>query len=137
LYHHQKFTTYTNCYLCAEYDQAFITLIPHCFALNAYGVRVKYPDEIEVDERKANQAISDAQTVLMFNPIVTIRAEIENEYAKDVLVTHAQVTKINDPEKSDQTRTPLDESEKVECDSDECSPEFSLNGPSRSAGLEI
>jgi HEPN domain-containing protein len=63
------------CYLCAEYDGAFAALVPHCTALNAYGVRVKYPDEIEVDERKACQAIADAQAIQSFEQITATRAE--------------------------------------------------------------
>ena len=65
------------CYFCAEYDKAFDALVPHCVNLNVYGVRVRYPDEIEVDESKARQAIADAQTLQSFEPIVSVRAEVE------------------------------------------------------------
>jgi HEPN domain-containing protein len=65
------------CYLCAEHDKAFTAMVPHCTALNVYGVRVKYPDEMEVDERKARQAIADAQAIQSFEPIAATRAAIE------------------------------------------------------------
>jgi HEPN domain-containing protein len=60
--------------MCEDYDSRFAEITPQCERLNPYGVHVKYPDEIEVDERKSKQAIADAQTISEFAPLAEARA---------------------------------------------------------------
>jgi HEPN domain-containing protein len=79
------------CLLCANFDKSFETLIPICNNLNPYGVRVKYPDEIVIDEQEAKQSIADAQAIQAFEPIAVVRTAIETEYKKQHFVTEATV----------------------------------------------
>ncbi|MDR2615518.1 MAG: HEPN domain-containing protein [Oscillospiraceae bacterium] len=78
--------------MCEDYDSSFSEIMTQCNNLNPYGVRVKYPDEVIVDERAARQAIADARTVQAFEPVTTIRAALEADYKEHCTVT--QVTAI-------------------------------------------
>jgi HEPN domain-containing protein len=69
--------------LCEDYGVSFSEIIAPCSRLNPYGVRVKYPDEIDIDERNAAQAISDAETVASFAPIAEMRKALETEHRKE------------------------------------------------------
>jgi HEPN domain-containing protein len=80
--------------MCEDFDPRFSEITEQCNRLNPYGVRAKYPDEIVIDENDAKEAIADAQFVMEFAPIVSIRTALETEYRKQFTVT--QVTAITD-----------------------------------------
>jgi hypothetical protein len=66
--------------LCAEFDSSFSDILPHCYTLNPYGARVKYPDEIDVDEIKMIQAIAAARAIQI--SIVDVHSKTKAEYSQ-------------------------------------------------------
>jgi HEPN domain-containing protein len=52
--------------LCTAYETSFSTIQPYCVSLNPYGVHVRYPNELAVDDGIAGQAIDYAEKVFMF-----------------------------------------------------------------------
>ncbi|MDR1328348.1 MAG: HEPN domain-containing protein [Oscillospiraceae bacterium] len=85
------------CDKCCDFDKSFNTLLPICDNLNPYGIRVKYPDEIEVDENEAGQAIADAEAIQAFEPIAAVRTALEAEHRKQYTVTQATATAKSKP----------------------------------------
>jgi HEPN domain-containing protein len=75
------------CDKCCDLDKFFNALLPICDNLNPYGIRVKYPDEIEVGENEASQAIADAEAIQAFEPIAAVRTALEAEYREQYAVT--------------------------------------------------
>jgi HEPN domain-containing protein len=75
------------CDKCSSFDESFNEILRVCDNLNPYGVRVKYPDEIEVSEIEARQAIADAEAIQAFAPIVAVRASLEADYKENMLIT--------------------------------------------------
>jgi len=54
------------CQLCANYDNSFEELLDACADLTPYGVAVRYPNELAVDDVIAKLAISKAQSIYDF-----------------------------------------------------------------------
>ena len=52
--------------LCIAYEASFSTIQPYCVSLNPYGVHVRYPNELAVDDSITGQAISYTEKVLGF-----------------------------------------------------------------------
>ena len=52
--------------LCLIQESGFSVMLPFCISLNPYGVAVKYPNELAVDEVIAKKAIADAKKVYDF-----------------------------------------------------------------------
>ena len=78
--------------LCANIDASFAKIKAPCIRLSPYSARAKHPDEIEVDRHNAAQAISGAETVASFAPIMKIRTELEAEYRKEYAVSETTQT---------------------------------------------
>ena len=54
------------CNLCITADNSFSDILDNCSKLNPYGVIVRYPNELAVDEAIANIAVDLAQQVYDF-----------------------------------------------------------------------
>jgi len=54
------------CQLCMEFDSTFSEILGACSILTPYGVAVRYPNELAVDDNIAGQAIDYAEKVLTF-----------------------------------------------------------------------
>jgi len=54
------------CQLCMQYDGAFESILDMCVELTPYGVAVRYPNELAVDENIAKRAVDTAQQVYDF-----------------------------------------------------------------------
>jgi len=54
------------CHLCMIMDNSFAFLLDNCSALNPYGVAVRYPNQLEVDDIITKSAISKAQVIYDF-----------------------------------------------------------------------
>jgi len=52
--------------LCTAQEAAFSTIQPYCVSLNPYGVQVRYPNELAVDDNITGQAISYTEKILEF-----------------------------------------------------------------------
>ena len=52
--------------LCIAHETSFSTIQPYCVSLNPYGVQVRYPNELAVDDNITGQAINYAGKVLEF-----------------------------------------------------------------------
>ena len=52
--------------LCAIHDSNFSTIQLHCVFLNPYGVHVRYPNELNVDDTLTKTAIEKAQIIYDF-----------------------------------------------------------------------
>jgi HEPN domain-containing protein len=52
--------------LCAAQETSFSMLQPYCVSLNPYGVQVRYPNELAVDDSITAQAIDYAEKILEF-----------------------------------------------------------------------
>jgi HEPN domain-containing protein len=51
--------------LCIAQDSGFSILLPHCVFLNPYGVKVRYPNELAIDESITKQAIDYAEKLFV------------------------------------------------------------------------
>ena len=54
------------CNRCAMHDATFSTIQQYCVFLNPYGVHVRYPNELAVDETITKMAIEKAQKIFDF-----------------------------------------------------------------------
>jgi len=54
------------CQICANYDNSFSEILDACADLTPYGVAVRYPNELAVDDVIAKLAISKAQSIYDF-----------------------------------------------------------------------
>ena len=54
------------CQLCKEHDDTFSLILDACADLTPYGVAVRYPNELSVDDAIAKLAINDAQVIYDF-----------------------------------------------------------------------
>ena len=54
------------CQLCIQHDNTFSELLDACSNLTPYGVSVRYPNELAVDEVIVKSAIDDAQQTYDF-----------------------------------------------------------------------
>ena len=52
--------------LCMIYDSDFLTIQQYCVFLNPYGVNVRYPNELAVDDFLTKSAIENAQKIFEF-----------------------------------------------------------------------
>jgi HEPN domain-containing protein len=52
--------------LCTELEPSFSILQRHCVLLNPYGVHVRYPNELAVDDELTNSALDTAQLIFDF-----------------------------------------------------------------------
>ena len=52
--------------LCTAIESSFSTIQPYCVSLNPYGVQVRYPNELAVDDNITGQAINYAEKILGF-----------------------------------------------------------------------
>ncbi len=48
---------------CSQYDSSFENVMEQCINLTDYGVQIRYPFHIDVEERDIKMAIEDAQTI--------------------------------------------------------------------------
>jgi HEPN domain-containing protein len=54
------------CQICMEFDSTFTEILDACSDLTPYGVAVRYPNELAVDDVLAKLAIDKAQIVYNF-----------------------------------------------------------------------
>ncbi|MCL1947739.1 MAG: HEPN domain-containing protein [Chitinivibrionia bacterium] len=54
------------CEMCIEFDETFNEISDLCSRLDPYGVVVKYPNQLEIDENLAKIIISRAQSIYDF-----------------------------------------------------------------------
>ena len=54
------------CELCVGFDSSFGELMDDCVVLTPYATKVRYPDEIEIDEQDAKSALQKAERILTF-----------------------------------------------------------------------
>ena len=54
------------CQICANYDNSFEELLDACADLTPYGIAVRYPNELAVDDVIAKLAIGKAQSIYDF-----------------------------------------------------------------------
>jgi len=52
--------------LCKMHDSNFSTIRQYCIFLNPYGVQVRYPNELAVDDSIAKKAIENAEKIFGF-----------------------------------------------------------------------
>jgi HEPN domain-containing protein len=52
--------------LCIDQEANFSSIQPFCASLNPYGVQVRYPNELAVDDSITGQAINYAEKILEF-----------------------------------------------------------------------
>ena len=62
--------------LCAQWNISFDEIISKCNALNPYGVQLRYPDEIEIDERLTKRALQNAAEIKDFLPLQKLRRSL-------------------------------------------------------------
>jgi len=66
------------CQLCMTLEDSFFCMLDNCSRLNPYGVAVRYPNELAVDEAIAKNAISMAQQVFDFcSEKITVIEEVK------------------------------------------------------------
>jgi HEPN domain-containing protein len=54
------------CQICIDYDNAFSEILDACADLTPYGIAVRYPNELAVDDAIAKSAIDKAQIIFDF-----------------------------------------------------------------------
>ena len=54
------------CNLCATHDQKFLSILSYCVSLNPYGVHVRYPNELSVDDTITEHAIENTKKLFEF-----------------------------------------------------------------------
>ena len=54
------------CNLCISFEDSFSAMMNNCSKLNPYGVSVRYPNELELDETIANLALTMAKETFEF-----------------------------------------------------------------------
>ena len=54
------------CQLCMSYDNTFSEILDECSDLTPYGVAVRYPNELAVDDEIAQSALNKAKIVYGF-----------------------------------------------------------------------
>jgi HEPN domain-containing protein len=54
------------CQLCMQHDSVFVTLLDMCAELTPYGVAVRYPNELDIDDNIARLALDKAQQIYDF-----------------------------------------------------------------------
>jgi HEPN domain-containing protein len=54
------------CQMCMKYDNTFSEILDACADLTPYGVAVRYPNELAVDDAIAKSAIGKAQCIYDF-----------------------------------------------------------------------
>jgi len=52
--------------LCTTLEASFSTIKQYCVSLNPYGVQVRYPNELAIDDNITRQAINYAEKILEF-----------------------------------------------------------------------
>jgi HEPN domain-containing protein len=52
--------------LCAKLDPSFSILQQYCVSINPYGVHVRYPNELAVDDELTKSALDTAQLIFDF-----------------------------------------------------------------------
>jgi HEPN domain-containing protein len=66
--------------LCISTDSSFNLISSECQRLNLFGVKVKYPNEVFLDQEVVRQAIVDAETIYNFEPLVYAFAKAKDDY---------------------------------------------------------
>jgi HEPN domain-containing protein len=54
------------CQMCAQQDASFEALLIPCSDLTPYGVEIRYPNELEIDEENARLAVGKAGEIYNF-----------------------------------------------------------------------
>ena len=54
------------CQLCIQHDDTFVEILDACSNLTPYGVLVRYPNELAVDDNIAQSAINEAELIYNF-----------------------------------------------------------------------
>jgi HEPN domain-containing protein len=62
--------------LCTSRESSFLTMLQSCVFLNPYGVHVRYPNELAVDDTLTKLAIENTQKIFEFckkliNPVIS------------------------------------------------------------------
>ena len=65
------------CKMCIDSDNSFISIADKCANLTAYGISVRYPEELCPDENMVKIAVSEAQEVYNFCKSKVIRPDIK------------------------------------------------------------
>jgi HEPN domain-containing protein len=65
------------CRLCMVQDPSFQLILPECERLNPYGVNLRYPNELAIDDTIAKTAIERAQKIYDFCMANVLTAEDE------------------------------------------------------------
>ena len=71
------------CEMCAEHDGRFNELFEQCETLTVYGTQPRYPYEIEVNEIHMKKALVFANQIKNFQPLITVRQELEQALAQE------------------------------------------------------
>jgi HEPN domain-containing protein len=53
-------------HFCIACEASFSTIQQYCVSLNPYGVHVRYPNELAIDDGTTKQAIDNAEKLLLF-----------------------------------------------------------------------
>ena len=53
-------------FLCKNQESGFMSMQQQCIFLNPYGVHVRYPNELGVDDTITKQAIKNSEKILVF-----------------------------------------------------------------------
>ena len=71
------------CELCSEIDHEFDRIVSKCNILNAYSVHPRYPDDIYIDEDRAQIALDYAKELKSFPPLIAVRQELNRHKSDD------------------------------------------------------
>jgi len=66
------------CKLCCEADARFERLTDACLELTPYGVQVRYPSSMELDETDVNHALHECRTICGFVQMLSTQEESQN-----------------------------------------------------------
>lgn len=64
------------CLLCINYDNSFNKLLNNCVDLTPYATQTRYPDEIEIEDQDAKNALIKAERIFAF--VDDIISDIDN-----------------------------------------------------------
>jgi HEPN domain-containing protein len=73
------------CQLCMNYDDTFSAILDACSDLTPYGVAIRYPNELVVDDEIAQSALSKAYLIYNFCALKIPEIKNDKKIDSDVL----------------------------------------------------
>ena len=64
-------------HLCEDKDSSFLSIQKYCVTLNPYGVHVRYPNELAIDDTITQQAIGNAKIIFEFCDALVLKSQKE------------------------------------------------------------